>query len=158
VTLSVIKFLGFEQIFKNSLTTLPMGGGKGGSDFDPKARPRRFPLFPATQSVVVFSPFGSAFWTEPQTRCGGAEAGKGGSDSFPQGKGEPRPCLLAASSCLSTQLRIFSACCFGTVPRLGAAQQAGMAASWLGKKLDRSTWDRRVYPVGSFGAPVIRFR
>ena len=38
VTLSIVKFLGFEQIFKNSLTTLPMGGGKGGSDFDPKAR------------------------------------------------------------------------------------------------------------------------
>lgn len=37
VTLSIIKFLGFEQIFKNSLTTLPMGGAKGGSDFDPKA-------------------------------------------------------------------------------------------------------------------------
>ncbi len=36
VTLSIIKFLGFEQIFKNSLTTLPMGGGKGGCDFDPK--------------------------------------------------------------------------------------------------------------------------
>ena len=35
---SVIKFLGFEQIFKNSLTTLPMGGGKGGSDFDPKGK------------------------------------------------------------------------------------------------------------------------
>lgn len=42
VTLSVIKFLGFEQIFKNSLTTLPMGGGKGGCDFDPKV-----PLSPA---------------------------------------------------------------------------------------------------------------
>ena len=38
VTASVIKFLGFEQIFKNSLTTLPMGGGKGGSDFDPKGK------------------------------------------------------------------------------------------------------------------------
>ena len=36
VCASVIKFLGFEQVFKNSLTTLPMGGGKGGSDFDPK--------------------------------------------------------------------------------------------------------------------------
>ncbi len=36
VNLSIIKFLGFEQIFKNALTTLPMGGGKGGSDFDPK--------------------------------------------------------------------------------------------------------------------------
>ena len=38
VTLSIIKFLGFEQIFKNSLTTLPIGGGKGGSDFDPKGK------------------------------------------------------------------------------------------------------------------------
>ncbi|RCK75152.1 MAG: NADP-specific glutamate dehydrogenase [Ignavibacteriae bacterium] len=38
VTLSVLKFLAFEQVFKNSLTTLPMGGGKGGSDFDPKGR------------------------------------------------------------------------------------------------------------------------
>ena len=38
VTLSMLKFLGFEQIFKNSLTTLPMGGGKGGSDFDPKGK------------------------------------------------------------------------------------------------------------------------
>ena len=38
VTESVIKFLGFEQILKNSLTGLPMGGGKGGSDFDPKGR------------------------------------------------------------------------------------------------------------------------
>ncbi|KAL6768993.1 GDHL1 [Auxenochlorella protothecoides x Auxenochlorella symbiontica] len=38
VTLSIIKFLGFEQIFKNALTTLPMGGGKGGADFDPKGR------------------------------------------------------------------------------------------------------------------------
>ena len=38
VTLSVLKFLGFEQIFKNALTGLPMGGGKGGSDFDPKGK------------------------------------------------------------------------------------------------------------------------
>ena len=38
VNLSIIKFLGFEQIFKNALTTLPMGGGKGGSDFDPKGK------------------------------------------------------------------------------------------------------------------------
>ena len=38
VNLSVLKFLGFEQIFKNSLTSLPMGGGKGGSDFDPKGK------------------------------------------------------------------------------------------------------------------------
>ena len=34
----MIKFLGFEQIFKNALTGLPIGGGKGGSDFDPKGR------------------------------------------------------------------------------------------------------------------------
>ncbi len=39
VNLSVLKFLGFEQVFKNSLTTLPMGGGKGGSDFNPKQSP-----------------------------------------------------------------------------------------------------------------------
>lgn len=38
VTLSVLKFLAFEQVYKNSLTTLPMGGGKGGSDFDPKGK------------------------------------------------------------------------------------------------------------------------
>ncbi|MBP7075428.1 MAG: NADP-specific glutamate dehydrogenase [Bacteroidales bacterium] len=38
VTLSILKFLGFEQVFKNSLTTLPMGGGKGGSDFNPKGK------------------------------------------------------------------------------------------------------------------------
>ena len=38
VTLSVMKFLAFEQVLKNSLTTLPMGGGKGGSDFDPRGK------------------------------------------------------------------------------------------------------------------------
>ncbi len=38
VTLSILKFLAFEQVFKNALTTLPMGGGKGGSDFDPKGK------------------------------------------------------------------------------------------------------------------------
>ena len=41
VNLSIIKFLGFEQTFKNSLTTLPIGGGKGGSDFDPKGKSER---------------------------------------------------------------------------------------------------------------------
>ena len=41
VNLGIIKFLGFEQIFKNSLTTLPIGGGKGGSDFDPKGKSER---------------------------------------------------------------------------------------------------------------------
>ena len=38
VNQGVIKFLGFEQIFKNALTTLPLGGGKGGSDFNPKGK------------------------------------------------------------------------------------------------------------------------
>ena len=38
VNLSILKFLGFEQLFKNSLTTLPMGGGKGGSNFNPKGK------------------------------------------------------------------------------------------------------------------------
>lgn len=38
VNLGIIKFLGFEQIFKNALTTLPIGGGKGGSDFDPQGK------------------------------------------------------------------------------------------------------------------------
>ena len=38
VNLGIVKFLGFEQIFKNALTTLPMGGGKGGADFDPKGK------------------------------------------------------------------------------------------------------------------------
>lgn len=41
VNLSILKFLGFEQVFKNSLTTLPMGGAKGGSDFDPKSKSDR---------------------------------------------------------------------------------------------------------------------
>ena len=41
VNLGILKFLAFEQVFKNSLTTLPMGGGKGGSDFDPKAKSER---------------------------------------------------------------------------------------------------------------------
>ena len=41
VNLSILKFLGFEQVFKNSLTGLPMGGGKGGSDFNPKGKSDR---------------------------------------------------------------------------------------------------------------------
>ena len=41
VTLGLLKFLAFEQVFKNALTTLPMGGGKGGSDFDPKGKSDR---------------------------------------------------------------------------------------------------------------------
>jgi glutamate dehydrogenase (NADP+) len=38
VSLSILKFLAFEQVFENALTTLAMGGGKGGSDFDPKGK------------------------------------------------------------------------------------------------------------------------
>src|SRR5256714_15556659 len=50
VNLGILKFLAFEQVFKNALTTLPMGGGKGGSDFDPHGRSdaegaRFFPAF-----------------------------------------------------------------------------------------------------------------
>jgi glutamate dehydrogenase (NADP+) len=43
VNLGILKFLGFEQVFKNSLTTLPLGGGKGGSDFDPGLRQGALP-------------------------------------------------------------------------------------------------------------------
>ncbi|SQC30466.1 NADP-specific glutamate dehydrogenase [Rothia kristinae] len=50
VNLGVVKFLGFEQIFKNSLTGLPIGGGKGGSDFDPKGRPTRRSCASASRS------------------------------------------------------------------------------------------------------------
>ena len=59
VTESVIKFLGFEQILKNSLTTLPMGGGKGGSDFNPKGR-----------SDAEAMRFCQAFMTELQRHIG----------------------------------------------------------------------------------------
>ena len=59
VNLSVIKFLGFEQIFKNSLTTLPIGGGKGGSDFDPKGKSDR--------EVMAFC---QAFMTELEKHIG----------------------------------------------------------------------------------------
>ena len=59
VTESVIKFLGFEQILKNSLTGLPMGGGKGGSDFDPKGR-----------SDAEVMRFCQAFMTELQRHIG----------------------------------------------------------------------------------------
>ena len=55
VTLSIIKFLGFEQIFKNSLTTLPMGGGKGGCDFDPKVRSTA-PMHLHVHEVFITSP------------------------------------------------------------------------------------------------------
>lgn len=59
VNLSILKFLAFEQVFKNSLTTLPMGGGKGGSDFDPKGK-----------SDVEIMRFCQAFMTELQRHIG----------------------------------------------------------------------------------------
>lgn len=59
VNLSVLKFLGFEQIFKNALTTLPIGGGKGGSDFDPKGKSDR--------EVMAFC---QSFMTELQRHIG----------------------------------------------------------------------------------------
>ncbi|WP_305118198.1 Glu/Leu/Phe/Val dehydrogenase dimerization domain-containing protein, partial [uncultured Adlercreutzia sp.] len=59
VNLGIIKFLGFEQIFKNSLTTLPMGGGKGGCDFDPKGK-----------SDMEVMRFCQAFMTELQRHIG----------------------------------------------------------------------------------------
>ncbi|WP_130736379.1 NADP-specific glutamate dehydrogenase [Flavobacterium sp. J27] len=59
VNLSILKFLAFEQVFKNSLTTLPMGGGKGGSDFDPKGK-----------SDVEIMRFCQAFMTELSRHIG----------------------------------------------------------------------------------------
>lgn len=73
VNLSILKFLGFEQIFKNALTTLPMGGAKGGSDFDPKGKSDR--------EVMRFC---QAFMTElwrhigPQTDVPAGDIGVGG--------------------------------------------------------------------------------
>lgn len=73
VNLSILKFLGFEQIFKNSLTTLPMGGGKGGSDFDPKGK-----------SDAEIMRFSQAFMLElwhligPQTDVPAGDIGVGG--------------------------------------------------------------------------------
>ncbi len=59
VNLGILKFLGFEQVFKNSLTTLPMGGGKGGSDFDPKGK-----------SEMEIMRFCQSFMTELQRHIG----------------------------------------------------------------------------------------
>ena len=73
VTLGVLKFLAFEQVFKNALTTLPMGGGKGGSDFDPKGK---------TDNEVMR--FCQAFMSElfrhigPQTDVPAGDVGVGG--------------------------------------------------------------------------------
>lgn len=73
VTLSILKFLGFEQIFKNSLTTLPMGGGKGGSDFDPKGK--------SNSEIMRFSQsFMLELWRiiGPQTDVPAGDIGVGG--------------------------------------------------------------------------------
>lgn len=59
VNLSILKFLAFEQTFKNSLTTLPMGGGKGGADFDPKGK-----------SDIEIMRFCQAFMTELSKHIG----------------------------------------------------------------------------------------
>ncbi len=73
VDISILKFLGFEQIFKNSLTTLPMGGGKGGADFDPKGK--------SDNEVMSFC---QSFMTElnrhigPQTDVPAGDIGVGG--------------------------------------------------------------------------------
>ena len=70
----VIKFLGFEQILKNSLTTLPMGGGKGGSDFNPKGR-----------SDAEVMRFCQAFMTELQRLCLRSERHRRGRGQTDQG-------------------------------------------------------------------------
>ena len=71
VNLSIIKFLGFEQIFKNSLTGLPMGGGKGGSDFDPKgksdAEVMRSPMSPP--AISAWAPVRSASCSASISAC-----------------------------------------------------------------------------------------
>ena len=61
VNLSILKFLGFEQIFKNSLTTLPLGGGKGGSDFNPKQSPHTPGKRCSDREVMLFC---QSFMTE----------------------------------------------------------------------------------------------
>ena len=68
VNLSILKFLGFEQIFKNSLTTLPIGGGKGGSDFDPKKGGSDFD--PKGKSDAEVMRFCQSFMTELQRHIG----------------------------------------------------------------------------------------
>ena len=75
VNLSILKFLGFEQIFKNSLTTLPMGGGKGGSDFDPKGKSDR-EIMRFCQSLMM------ELWTliGPSTDVPAGDIGVGGKE------------------------------------------------------------------------------
>src|SRR5690349_1876674 len=73
VNLGILKFLAFEQVFKNSLTTLPMGGGKGGSDFDPKGK--------SDQEVMKFcQSFMTELWRHigPDTDVPAGDIGVGG--------------------------------------------------------------------------------
>src|SRR5262245_12380060 len=73
VNLGILKFLAFEQVFKNSLTTLPMGGGKGGSDFDPKGK--------SDQEVMKFcQSFMTELWRHigPNTDVPAGDIGVGG--------------------------------------------------------------------------------
>lgn len=73
VNLSILKFLGFEQVFKNALTTLPLGGGKGGSDFDPKGK--------SDMEVMRFcQSFMSELWRHigPRTDVPAGDIGVGG--------------------------------------------------------------------------------
>ena len=77
VNLGILKFLAFEQVFKNSLTTLPMGGGKGGSDFDPKGK--------SDNEVMRFcQSFMTELWRHiGHRRSSGRYRGWGTGDRFP---------------------------------------------------------------------------
>jgi glutamate dehydrogenase (NADP+) len=86
----VLKFLGFEQVFKNALTGLPLGGGKGGSDFDPKGK-----------STAEVRRFCQSFMTElsryigPQTDVPAGDIGVGGREiGFMYGQYKVRASLL----------------------------------------------------------------
>ncbi len=70
VNLSILKFLGFEQIFKNSLTTLPMGGAKGGSDFDPKGKCRDHAFLPGLHAGTLETHRSRDRRTRRRHRCG----------------------------------------------------------------------------------------
>lgn len=94
VNLSILKFLAFEQVFKNALTTLPMGGGKGGSDFDPKGK--------SDNEVMRFC---QSFMTElskyigPDTDVPAGDIGVGGAKSV--------TCLVSIRGC-AMNLQVFS--------------------------------------------------
>ena len=91
VNLGILKFLGFEQVFKNSLTTLPMGGGKGGSDFDPKGK--------SDNEVMRFC---QSFMTELQRHIGQFKSlNWGGSLIRPEATGYG--CVYFAQNMLATR-------------------------------------------------------